>query len=118
MAAPNIVNVSNILGKTSVQVVGTSATDIVSNSSSSGTVVKINTLTISNISGGAAGITASIFRSSTEYKILHNVSVPSGASLTGIDKPTSIYLEEGDSLRLTAGTSSALHAVCSYEVIS
>lgn len=117
MAAPNIVNVTTITGKTSVQVVGTSAADIVTNSSGSNTVVKINNLVISNISGSAANIIASVFRSSTEYKIVHNVSVPTGASLTVIDKQTTIYLEEGDSLRLTAGTASALHATCSYEII-
>lgn len=118
MANPNIVNVTNILGKTAVQAVGTSAADIVTNSAASGTIVKINTLNISNISGSAATITASVYRSTTEYKIVHTVSVPSAASFTAIDKPTSIYLEEGDSLRLTAGTGSALHAVCSYEIIS
>lgn len=117
MAAPNIVNVSNITAKTDVQAVGTSAADIVTNSASSGYVVKINTLIVSNISGSAANIIASVYRGATEYKIVHNVSVPSAASFTAIDKPTSIYLEEGDSLRLTAGTGSALHAVCSYEII-
>lgn len=117
MANPNIVNVSTITAKTAVQAVGTSAADIITNNSSSNTVLKVNTLIISNISGSAANIIASVYRGSTEYKIVHNVSVPSASSFTAIDKPTSIYLEEGDSLRLTAGTGSALHAVCSYEII-
>ena len=94
------------------------AADIVVNSASSGYIVKINSLNISNITGTAANIIVSLFRSSTEYKIVHNVSVPANAAFTAIDKPTGIYLEEGDSLRLTAGTGSALHAVCSYEIIS
>jgi len=118
MANPNIVNVTSILGKTAVQAVGTSAADIVVNSAASNTIVKINSLTISNISGSAATITVSVFRSSVEYKVAHVISVPSAASFISIDKQTSIYLEEGDSLRLTAGTGSALHAVCSYEIIS
>ena len=118
MANPNIVNVTSIYGKTDVQEVGTSAADIVANSASSGYIVKINSLNISNITGSAANIIVSVFRSSVEYKIVHNVSVPTNASFTAIDKPTGIYLEEGDSLRLTAGTESALHAVCSYEIIS
>ena len=42
MANPNIVNVTSIYGKTSVQAVGTGAADIVTNSASSGYVVKIN----------------------------------------------------------------------------
>ena len=118
MANPNIVNVTSILGKTAVQAVAVSAADIVANSASSGYIVKINSLNISNITGTAANIIVSVFRSSVEYKIVHNVSVPANAAFTAIDKPTGIYLEEGDSLRLTAGTGSALHAVCSYEIIS
>jgi hypothetical protein len=118
MANPNIVNVTSIYGKTAVQAVETSAADIVANSASSGYIVKINNLNISNITSSAANIIVSVFRGSVEYKIVHNVSVPSNAAFTAIDKPTGIYLEEGDSLRLTAGTGSALHAVCSYEIIS
>ena len=118
MANPNIVNVTSIYGKTNVQEVGTSADNIVVNSASSGYVVKINNLNISNITSSPENIIVSIFRSSVEYKIVHNVSVPANAALTAIDKPTGIYLEEGDSLRLTAGNGSSLHAVCSYEIIS
>lgn len=118
MAAPNIVNVSTITGKTAVQAVTTSATDIVSNGSTSNTVVKVNNLVIANIDGtSAADITASLFRSSTEYKIAHTISVPADASLVVIDKNSSIYLEEGDSIRLTASANGDLHAVCSYEII-
>jgi hypothetical protein len=119
MAAPNIVNVSNIVAKTAVQAVTTTATDIVANAGSSGTVVKLNALQVANVNGSAAAtITASIYRSSTEHKIAHVISVPGGSTLSVIDKTTSIYLEEGDSLRLTASANSYLHAVCSYEVLA
>lgn len=118
MAAPNIVNVSNISGNTAVQVVSTSATAIVSNAAASNTVVKINNLIIANTSASVATITASVYRSSTDYYLTYQISVPANASFTAIDKPTSIYLQEGDSLRLLSGTASALHAICSYEIIS
>jgi hypothetical protein len=118
MAAPNIVNVTTITGKTAVQAVSTAATNIVENAGSSGTVVKINNLIVSNVNGtAAADITASVYRSTTEYKVAHTISVPADATLIVLDKATSIYLEEGDSLRLTASTNSYLHAVCSYEII-
>lgn len=118
MAAPNIVNVTTITGKTAVQAVSTAATDIVSNAATSSTVVKINSLVVANIDGtNSANITASVFRSSTEYKVAHTIAVPGGASLVVVDKNTSIYLEEGDSLRLTASANTRLHAVCSYEII-
>jgi hypothetical protein len=117
MAAPNIVNVTTITGKTAVQAVTTSATAIVTNSAASNTVVKINALYVANIDGtNACDLTVDLFRSSTAYKITSTVSVPADAALDVISK--SIYLEEGDSLRLTAGANSDLEAVCSYEIIS
>jgi len=118
MAAPNIVNVTTITGKTAVLAPTTVATDIVANAAASNTVVKINNLIISNINGtSAATITASVYRSTTEFKVAHVVSVPPGASIVVLDKSSSIYLEEGDSLRLTASANAFLHAVSSYEII-
>jgi len=117
MAAPNVVNVATITGKTAVQAVGTSATAIVSNSAASGKVFKVNALYVSNVDGtNNADITVDLFRSSTAYRIALTVVVPADASLDVISKP--IYLEEGDSLRLTANAASDLEAVCSYEEIS
>jgi hypothetical protein len=119
MAAPNIVNVATITAKTAVLAPTTVATDIVANAGSSNTALKINTLMVANINGTtAATITASVFRSSEEWKVAHTISVPGGASLVVLDKTSQIYLEEGDSLRLTASANSFLHAVCSYEILA
>ena len=117
MAAPNIVNVSTITGKTAVQAVGTSATAIVTNSAASGKVFKVNALYVSNVDGtNNAEINVDIFRSSTAYHIGKTIVVPADATLDVISK--SIYLEEGDAIRLTANAASDLEAVCSYEEIS
>ncbi len=117
MAAPNIVSVATLTAKTAVQAVGTSATAIVSNSASSGKVIKINALYISNVDGtNNAEINVDLFRSSTAYHIAKTVVVPADATLDVISK--AIYLEEGDSLRLTANAASDLEAVCSYEELS
>jgi len=117
MAAPNIVNVSTITGKTAVLAVTTSATAIVTNSAASNKVFKVNALYVANIDGtNAATVNVDIFRSSVAYRIAQVVSVPAGSTLDIISK--SIYLEEGDSLRLTASANSRLEAVCSYEDIS
>jgi hypothetical protein len=119
MPAPNIVNVTTITGKTAVQAPTTTPTDIVSNASSSGQLYKIDSLVVSNINGTlAANVTASLFRSSVEYKLAHIISVPAQSSLVVISKDTMVYLEEGDSIRLTASVNSYLHAVCSYEIIA
>jgi hypothetical protein len=119
MAAPNIVNVSTITGKTAVQAVTTSVTAIVTNSAESNKVFKINSLVISNIDGtNSADITVDIFRSSVAYRIASTIAVPADATLVTISKETAIYLEEGDSLRCTASANGDLQAVCSYEEIS
>jgi hypothetical protein len=117
MAAPNIVNVATITGKTAVQAVGTSATAIVTNAGSSGKVFKVNALYVANVDGSAAAdITVDLFRSSTAYPIASTISVPADATLDIVSK--AIYLEEGDSLRCTASAAGDLTAVCSYEEIS
>jgi len=119
MANPNIVNVTDIRGKTSVQAVGTSATAIVSNSAGSNKIFKINSLTISNIDGvNSATVTVDVFRSSVSYKIADAIVVPPGSTLIVVSKDTSVYLEEGDSLRCLASATLDLQAVCSYEEIS
>lgn len=117
MANPNIVAVTGIQGKTAVQAVGTNPTAIVTNSAASNKVYKINALYVSNVDGtNNAEITVDLYRSSTAYHIAKTVAVPANATLDVLTK--AIYLEEGDSLRLTASVASDLEAVCSYEEIS
>jgi len=117
MAAPNIVSVSTITGKTAVVQVGTSSTNIVSNASGSGDVLKVNALYVSNVNGSSqTTCNIDIYRGGTAYRIAYTISVPADATLDVISK--AIYLEEGDTLRIAAGNSSYLEAVCSYEVIS
>jgi hypothetical protein len=117
MANPNIVNVTDIRGKTAVQAVGTSATAIVSNAAASGKVLKINALYVANVDGATnADITVDVFRGATPYRIAYTIVVPADATLDILSKP--IYLEEGDDLRLTANASGDLEAVCSYEEIT
>lgn len=117
MAAPNIVNVATITGKTAVLAVGTSASAIVTNSAASGKVFKINALYVANVDGvNSADVTIDLFRSSTAYKIANTIAVPADATLDVISK--AIYLEEGDALRLTASAANDLEAICSYEEIS
>ena len=118
MAAPDIVNVTSILGKTAVANVSTTATDLLTNAAASNKVYKVNTVIISNIDGTvAADVTASFRRSSVDYALTSTVTVPADASLVILTKDSSVYLEEGDSLRFTASANSDLQAVISYEII-
>ena len=120
MANPNIVNVTSIFGKVVGQAVGTSATALVTNASASGKILKINSLIVSNIDGtDAADITAEIYKDqTTPYYLAYTISVPADATLVVISKDSSVYLEENDSIRLTASATGDLHAICSYEEIS
>jgi len=119
MAAPNIVNVTNIIGNTAVQAVTTSATAIVENSAASGKVYKLNCIVVSNIdASNVATITVDLYRSSTAYNLVTNIPVAVSTSFTPIDKSLSLYLLEGDTIRLTANANSRLQAVCSWEEIA
>jgi hypothetical protein len=124
MAAPNIVNVTSIIGKTNVvDLSTTNATAVVSNAASSGKVFKVNSLYVSNVDGtNAAGITISIYSEDdiggTATEIVSTVSVPADATLVVISKDTFIYLEEDKSIGATASAASDLKVVCSYEEIS
>lgn len=118
MAAPDIVNVTSILGKTAVSAVTTSATDLLTNSAASNKVYKVNTVIVSNIDGtNDADVTIAFRRSSVDYALVSTVVVPADATLVALSKDSSIYLEEGDSLRFTASADGDLQAVISYEII-
>ena len=117
MTTPNLLDLTSIIPKTAMQAITTSATAIVTNAADSNKVFKISALYISNVDGtNNEEVTVDVFRNSVARRIARTVVVPADATLDVIDK--SIYLEEGDSLRLTAGNNSRLEAVCSYEEIA
>jgi len=119
MAAPNIVAVQNINGNTALLNVTTVAANVVANPVNSGKVLKINTIMISNIDGAnTANITAEYTRSGIIYYLASTIDVPGDTTLVLLSKDTSIYLEEGDFIRLKAGANNDLHAICSFEEIS
>lgn len=116
--ALNLLNTATITAKIAGLAVTTSATAIISNSAASGKILKVNALIIANINGTtAATCNVDVYKGgTTAYRIAYLVSVPAGSSFATVDRP--IYLEEGDSLRLTASSNSYLEAVCSYEELS
>lgn len=116
MANPNLLSLTTVNAKSAVQAATTSATAIVTNSASSGTLIKVTALFLTNISALTKAATIDVYRSSTAYNILKDVDIPAGSSIDVVSK--TIYLEEGDSLRITAAENSTIHAVCSYEVLS
>jgi hypothetical protein len=123
MAAPNIVNVTTIIAGLAVAApANTTANVVVSNAASSAAVIKINSLTCTNVTGSSATVTVAITSSAagagTAYRLAFQMAIPANSSLQLIDKGNFVYLTEDKSLVVTSGTSGAIEYVTSYETIS
>jgi hypothetical protein len=120
MANPNIVNVTSIYGKTTGAALGTTlTTSLLANAASSGKVLKVNSIIVSNVDGtNQAGVTIDHYNGTTGFKMANTISVPADASVVILDKSSSIYLEEGQSIRGGASVASDLEIIISYEEIS
>jgi len=123
MAAPNIAGVSEIIGKTRVVALTTSAQAVANNPASSGKVLKVNALYVANVDGASsADVTVNLYGQDdlggTATKLAHTIAVPADATLVVVSKEAPIYLEEDRSIGALASASGDLEIVCSYEEIS
>jgi len=127
MAAPNIVSVSTILGKSNVANITTVSSSVIVNPVSSSKVFKINTLIVSNVDGSLPGnVSVELFKfgaqntstgvGNSTYAIANVVTVPAKSSLDILSK--SIYLEEGDQIKVKGDANNRLHFISSFEEIS
>ena len=117
MAAPNIVSVSSIYGRTKGAALDTTLTTSLLTCASN-KVLKINTIIVSNVDGtNNADATISFYDSSATatYKLANTITVPADTTLVVISKDTAIYLEESDEIRGGASAASDLEVVISYE---
>lgn len=133
MANPNIVNVSSIYGNTAYVTPSTTAattswtyngtTSLGGLTPAANTVNRVTQITVSNTSGGAVNASVAIsnnptFASGTAYYLAYAISVPANSALTIIDKTTSFYVTENQSVGVVAGTGSTLTFVATFEAIS
>lgn len=121
MAAPNIVNVSTITGRTVGAALTTSSADIVTNSAASGKVFKVNAVYVANVDGALnTDVTVTWYDASATatYNLAKTVTVPADATLVVVDKEAPIYLEEGDKISAVAATNGDLEITISFEEIS
>ena len=117
MAAPNLVNVTSIYGKTMGAALGTN-TDATILTCASNKVLKINSIIVANVDGtSAADATIKVYDSSAavSYRVALTVSVPPDSTLIVIGKDSPIYLEESDEIRGGASASGDLEIIISYE---
>lgn len=124
MAAPNIISVSTITGKTTyVTPANTNATVLLANSAGSNKVFKVNMITVANVDGtnnadGTVAINTAAAGTGTSYPIMSTITVPADATVIVIDRSTSFYLEEDKSILVTSNSANDLTFVVSYEEIS
>ena len=119
MAAPNIVNVATITGKSVTGALGTSTASLLQNSASSNKVFKINTILVSNVDGtNSATAAISLYDGSNDRYIAKGITVPAGATVVLIDKNSTIYLEENRHIRGDASAAGDLEYIISYEELS
>ena len=134
MANPNIVNVTSIYGNTAYVIPsGTTATTswtyngtttLTGLTPASGTVNKIDSVVVSNTTGSAVNCTVAIGNNATFASATvtvyqaYQISVPANSSLIVVDKTTSFYVTESQSVAVTSATGSALTFVASFEAIT
>ena len=121
MPAPNIVNVSTIIARTSAtsSLQSGSLTAILTNPAASNKVFKINSVTVSNKNLAAnTSIDLAIQSASTDYFLARRVTVPISSSVILVGRENSIYLEEGVSIRGFASQTSSLDVIIGYEELN
>ena len=117
MAAPNVVNVTSIIGKTQGSALTTSNADQLVCATDK--LIKINSIIVSNVDGtSAADVSVNFVDSSSGNLVLHLaklVTVPAKSTLIVLGKDAPIYLEEGDKIQALASAASDLELIISYE---
>lgn len=94
MAAPNIVQVSSLYGKTVGAALGTTlTTDILTCPADK--LIKVNTIIVSNVDG-TADVDVSVsfydYSATTQYRLTSTIAVPADSTLVVVNKENPIYL--------------------------
>ena len=124
MANPNIVSVNSIYGNTTGFALTTTLTNVLlANATASGKVYKIESILVSNITSAATNLTCQFHTAAngtggSSFALANVISIPSSASLNLIDKTSTFYLMENQSIIGGASANTALQIVIAYEDIS
>jgi hypothetical protein len=116
---PNIVEVTNITGKTIlVTPIGTtvSPTEVMSNALNSNKIIKLNTILATNFSSAAVSLNMSIYRT-VSHTLVPDITVPANSIITVLSKDSSFYMEEGDFLMAGSSVAASVNLTVSYDII-
>ena len=119
MAAPNLVSVSSIYGKSVGQELNTTTTTGILTCAAD-KCLKINSIIVANIDGtNAADATVNFYDNSMTRRnpLASTVSVPADSTLIVLGKYAHIYLEEGHSIRGGASANSDAEVLICYEIL-
>jgi len=122
MAAPNLVNVTSILGKIDGHALTADAIDNANSSvitAASDKLIKINSIIVANVDGtDSVDIDVAVnLASDARFYLAKTVALPADSTLVVIGKDSPIYLEEGDELEARASAASDAELVVSYEIL-
>ena len=118
MANPNIAAATSILGVSGmVSSVATTGSTLLG-AVTTAHVFKVNSITVANRTASACWVTVSVTRSAVAYNLAYQIQIPAYAVMNVLGKDMGIYLNEADTMTVTAQTASALDAIVSYEDIS
>lgn len=121
MAAPDIVDVTSILGKSTATALSTTnATTVLNNPALSNKVLKVNLIRVTNVDGTVVAEITITYNSEddgggTAYALASTITVPADAAIDIITKESSFWLEEDKSIVATAGAANDLEVFISYE---
>lgn len=119
MANVNLKNLTIVLGENaSMADIPAAASGIITCSNDE--VLKVNSLYVSNIDGtNSATVTADVYDgTNVDSYLVKGLSVGAGGTVNIVTNETSIYINEGQSIRLTSSASGTLAGFISYERIS
>lgn len=118
MAAPNLLNSTTILGKTEIANVTTVLSNVITNGSTSGNLLKVDSMTISNYSPVTIYANVMLRRGSSNAYIAGTTLIPANSTLTTVARDTALLLEEGDYIQSNVSANVSAHMIINYEVIS
>ena len=117
MAAPNVVNVSSIYGKTTGLALTSSSQDVLTCAADK--LIKVNSIIVANVDGtNADDVTVKWYNAdnTTAFSLASTVTIPADTTLVVLGKDAPIYLEEGDKIQaLGVAASGDLEIIVSYE---
>ena len=117
MAAPNVVNVTSIYGKTTGLALTSSSQDVLTCAAEK--LLKVNSIIVANVDGtNPDNVTVKWYNAdnTTAFSLASTVAVPADTTLVVLGKDAPIYLEEGDKIQANGVAASGdLEIIVSYE---